>query len=80
MHWLWISHVNGIVGVNVDCGVVWGIMKVVGAEVGRTSGDEVYSDVGTEVGEGVELEVGGEVDYWYDRCWIWYQFWRCHQC
>ena len=45
-------------------------MKVVGAEVGRTSGDEVYSDVGTEVGEGVELEVGGEVDYWYDRCWI----------
>ena len=42
----------------------------VGAWVDRTSVDEVYSDIGDEVGEIFELEVAGEVDSWYVGIWI----------
>ena len=55
IYWRWSKYVKVIVGVNVNDSVVWGIDKCVGDGVGRTSGDEVYSEVGYEVGEGVEI-------------------------
>ena len=51
----WSKYFKGIVGVNDDGDVGWGNGKGVGDGVCRTSCDEVYSDVGNEVGEGVEL-------------------------
>ena len=67
MYWWWSKYVKGIVGVNVNNSIVWGVDNCVGAGFDRTSFDEVYSDIGDVVGEGFELEVGDEVDSWYVR-------------
>ena len=67
MYWWWSKYVKGIVGVNVNNSIVWGVDNCVGAGFDRTYVDEVYSDIGDVVGEVFELEVGDEVDSWYVR-------------
>ena len=39
MYWWWSKHVKGIVVVNDDGSLGWGIEKCVGVGVGITSGD-----------------------------------------
>ena len=74
MYWWWSKYVKGIVGVNVNNSIVWGVDNCVGAGFDRTYVDEVYSDIGDVVGEVFELEVGDEVDFWNERSWRWYHF------
>ena len=55
MYWWWSKYVKGIVGVNVNNSIVWGVDNCVGAGSDRTYVDEVYSDIGDVVGEWFEL-------------------------
>ena len=61
MCWWRSKYVKVVVAVYVYGSIGWGVDNFVGAEVYITSIDEVYSDIGDVVGEGFELEVGGEV-------------------
>ena len=54
---------------NVNGSISSGVDNCIGDGVVRTYVDEVDSDIGDEVGEGFELEVGDEVDSYYGKSW-----------
>ena len=61
MFWWQSENVKGGFCVKANYILYWGVVIGVGSGVGRVVGDEVYSNVDDEFGEGVELDVGGKV-------------------
>ena len=67
MYWWWSIDIKGIVGVNVKGSIRWFVDNCVGAGFDKTFVYEVDSDIGDEVGEGFELDVGYEVVSYYGK-------------
>ena len=62
MYWWRNKYVKGIVAVNANDIIGWYVVNCVCSVFDITYVDEVDSDIGDDVGEGFELEVGEEFD------------------